>query len=74
MIFRTESTFQQLAGLYAVARACHAGALPDFRRGDLAWTTGDARLRKKLILTALLVAAAVVLLFVSKGSAVPCGP
>ena len=66
-IFRTEGAFQQLAGLYAVARACHDGALPDFRRGDLTWTTGDARLRKKLILTALLVVAAVVLLFVSKG-------
>jgi general secretion pathway protein L len=67
IIFRTEGTFQQLAGLYAVARASHAGALPDFRRGDLAWTTGDARLRRKLILTAILAAAAVVLLFVSKG-------
>lgn len=66
-IFRTEGAFQQLAGLYAVARACHDGALPDFRRGDLAWTTGDARLRKKLILTAILAVAAVVLLFVSKG-------
>jgi general secretion pathway protein L len=66
-VFRNEGTFQQLAGLYAVVRACHAGALADFRRGDLAWTTGDARLRRKLILTALLAAAAVVLLFVSKG-------
>lgn len=66
-IFRTGSAFQHLSGMYAVARACHAGALPDFRRGDLAWTTGDARLRKKLVLTASLVAAAVVLLFVSKG-------
>jgi general secretion pathway protein L len=66
-IFRTEGTFQQLAGLYAVARACHAGTLPNFRRGDLAWTTGDARLRRKLVLTATLAAAAVVLLFVSKG-------
>jgi general secretion pathway protein L len=67
VIFRTESTFQHLAGLYAVARACHAGALPDFRRGNLAWTTGDARLRKKLILTGLLTAVMIVLLFVSKG-------
>jgi len=66
-VFRTEETFQQLAGLYAVACACHAGALPDFRRGNLAWTTGDARLRRKLILTAILAAVAVVLLFVSKG-------
>ena len=67
MLFRTESTFQQLAGLYAVARASHDGVLPDFRRGDLAWTTGDARLRKKLILTGILTAVVIVLLFVSKG-------
>lgn len=66
-IFRTEGTFQQLAGLYAVARACQAGELPDFRRGDLAWTSGDTLLRRKLILTAALVVAAVVLLFVFKG-------
>jgi general secretion pathway protein L len=67
IIFKTEGAFQQLAGLYAVARACHDGVLPDFRRGDLAWTTDYARLRKKLVLTAVLTAAAVVLLFVSKG-------
>jgi general secretion pathway protein L len=67
ILFKNERAFQQLAGLYAVARACHAGTLPDFRRGDLAWTTGDARLRRKLILTAALAAVAVVLLFVSKG-------
>ena len=67
MIFRTERAFQQLAGLYAVARAFHTGSLPDFRRGDLAWTTGDALLRKKLILTTILAAVVVVLLFVSKG-------
>jgi general secretion pathway protein L len=67
MIFRNERTFQQVSGLYAVARACHAGVLPDFRRGDLAWTAGDARLRKKMMLTAALMTAAVVLLFVSKG-------
>lgn len=66
IIFRTEKTYMQLAGLYAVARASHAGVLPDFRRGDLAWTSGDARLRKKLIMTAALLATAVVLLFVSK--------
>ena len=65
--FKTEGAFQQLAGLYAVARACHDGALPDFRRGDLAWTTGDSRLRKKMILTAILLVMAIILLFVSKG-------
>jgi general secretion pathway protein L len=67
VIFRTEGAFQQLAGLYAVARACQDGVLPDFRRGDLAWTTGDARLRKKLIVTVILSVAIIVLLFVSKG-------
>jgi general secretion pathway protein L len=67
VIFRTVGAFQQLAGLYAVARACQDGVLPDFRRGDLAWTTGDARLRKKLILTVILSVAIIVLLFVSKG-------
>ena len=67
LMFRNEDTFQQLAGLHAVARACHAGSLPDFRRGDLAWSTGDARLRKKLIVTAILATLVVLLLFVSKG-------
>jgi general secretion pathway protein L len=66
-MFRTEGAFQQLAGLYAVAAACHAGDLPDFRRGDLAWTAGNEKLRKQLILTGILAVAVVVLLFVSKG-------
>lgn len=66
-VFRTEAAFRQSAVLYAVARACHAGDLPDFRRGDLAWTAGDAKLRKKLLLTGILVVAVVVLLFVYKG-------
>lgn len=67
LVFKNDDTFQQLAGLYAVARASHAGALPDFRRGDLAWTAGDVKLRKKLALTAILATVAVLLLFVSKG-------
>lgn len=66
-LFKTDEAFQQLAGLLAVARACHAGALPDFRRGELAWTAGDASLRRKMIMTAALAAVAVMLLFVSKG-------
>jgi general secretion pathway protein L len=66
-LFRNDETFHHLAGLYAVARACHAGALPDFRRGDLAWTAGDLKIRKKLILTASLAALTVLLLFVHKG-------
>ncbi|GFE59528.1 type II secretion system protein GspL [Geobacter sp. AOG2] len=66
-LFKTDESFQQLAGLLAVARACHAGALPDFRRSELAWTAGDALVRKKMIVTAALAAVAVILLFVSKG-------
>jgi general secretion pathway protein L len=67
LLFRNAQTFHQLAGSYAVTQAIRAGVLPDFRRGDLAWTAGDALLRKKLRLTALLAIVAVVLLFVSKG-------
>ncbi len=66
-LFKNAETFQQLAGLYAVARAGFAGTLPDFRRGELAWTAGDVKLRKKLILTGILVVAIVMLLFISKG-------
>ena len=66
-LFKNDETFQQLAGLYAVARACHAGTLPDFRRGELVWTAGDAKLRKKLLLTGILLAAVMILLFISKG-------
>jgi general secretion pathway protein L len=66
-LFKNEEAFHELAGLYAVARACHAGRLPDFRRGELAWTAGNALLRKKLILAALLASAVILLLFVQKG-------
>jgi general secretion pathway protein L len=66
-LFKNEETFQQLGGLYAVARAHYAGTLPDFRQGELAWTAGDARQRKKLILTGILAASVVLLLFVNKG-------
>lgn len=54
-LFRNRETFIQTAGLYAVAVACQNHTLPDFRQGELAWTAGDARLRKKLLVTALLV-------------------
>ena len=66
-LFKNEETFQQLAGLYAVARASFDGTLPDFRQRELAWTAGDAKLRKKLILTGILAAVIIVLLFVNKG-------
>ena len=67
VLFRTNENFHRLGGLYAVVRACHAGRLPDFRRGDLAWTAGDAAVRKRLRLTAVLAFAAVILLFVRQG-------
>jgi len=66
-LFKTDEAFQQLAGLLAVARACQAGAMPDFRRSDLAWTTGDAALLRKMTMTAVLAAVMVILLFASKG-------
>jgi len=66
-LFTTDEAFQQLAGVLAVARACHAGALPDFRRADLAWTADNAALLKGLRKTAILAALLVLLLFVSKG-------
>jgi general secretion pathway protein L len=39
--------------------------LPDFRRGELAWTAGDAKLRKKLLLSAVLAGVLVIGLFAS---------
>jgi len=65
-LFKNDETFHQLAGLYAVAQASHAGTLPDFRQGELAWTAGDARLRRKLLLTGILAAVVVMLLFTGK--------
>ena len=65
-LFKNDGAFNQLAGLYAVARSCYAGTLPDFRQGELAWTAGDAKLRKKLILTGILAAAIIILLFTNK--------
>lgn len=66
-LFKNDETFHQLAGLYAVAQASYAGTLPDFRQGELAWTAGDVKLRKKLLLSGILAAVAVLLLFIGKG-------
>jgi len=65
-LFKNDETFHQLAGLYAVAQASYAGTLPDFRQGELAWTAGDAKLRRKLLLTGILAAVVVLLLFTGK--------
>jgi general secretion pathway protein L len=54
---------RDLAGAYALARACSSEEPVDFRRGELAYTAGRAKARKKLRLTIALAAAAVVLLF-----------
>ncbi len=65
-LFKNEATFQQLAGLYAVAKACHAGSLPDFRRGELEWTAGGAKTRRKLMVTGVLAVLVISILFVGK--------
>ena len=53
---------RDLASTYAVAAACGSGAAVDFRSGDLAYTAGDASLRRKLRLTMILAAILVVAL------------
>lgn len=58
---------QGMAALCAVALACQAGDLPDFRRGGLRWTAGSAKARKRLMVTAGLFITAIVLLFVYQG-------
>ena len=66
-LFKNEETFQQLAGLYAVARASFAGRLPDFRQGELAWTAGDAKVHRKLMLTGILATLVTLLLLGQEG-------
>ena len=56
-----------LAGSYALARVCGKEELVNFRRGELAYTAGLAKIRKKFRLTAYLAAAVVVLLFAEVG-------
>lgn len=67
LLFKNQQAFNRLAGLYAVAKAAAAGDLADMRRGELAWKSGEEKLRRKLMVTALLVLVAAVLLLVSKG-------
>jgi general secretion pathway protein L len=66
-LFKNIETFHQLAGLYAVARASFTGVLPDFRQGELSWTAGNAKQRKKLLVTGILAVAMILLLFIHKG-------
>ena len=53
-----------LAGAFALAKACRSAEPVDFRRGDLVYTAGFAKTRKKLRLTMYLAAAVVFLLCV----------
>jgi general secretion pathway protein L len=66
-LFKNAESFQNLAGLYAVARAAHAGTLPDFRRGAPALAADSAKLSKKLLLTGILTVIIMLLLLVNKG-------
>ncbi len=58
---------RDLAGAFALARTCMTQEPVDFRRGDLAYTAGLAKVRKKLRLTMFLAAAVVLLLFSEAG-------
>ena len=56
-----------LAGAFALAKACRSADPVDFRRGDLVYTAGFAKARKKLRLTICLAAAVVFLLCAEGG-------
>ena len=56
-----------LAGAYAVAAAVADGTALNLRRGALAYTAGNQKLYKKLRISMLLAAAAVLLLFAESG-------
>jgi len=56
-----------LAGAYAVAKACTSGDCVNFRSGALAYTAGQAKSRRRLRLTLLLTVSLVILLFVEVG-------
>lgn len=58
---------RDLAGAFAVARACALEEPVNFRSGDLAYTAGRAKTLKKLRFTMMLAAACVILLFAETG-------
>ena len=58
---------RDLAGAYAVARSVGAGELVNLRSGELAYTAGRDRARKKLRLSLILAAAIVILLSAEVG-------
>jgi general secretion pathway protein L len=55
------------AGAWSLAQENIAGDTVNFRHGELAYTAGFERIKKKLLLTAILAAAFVLLLFVETG-------
>jgi general secretion pathway protein L len=61
------SSALDLAGAYALARACRTKDPINFRRGALAYTAGFAKTRKKLRLTLYLAATLTLLLFAEVG-------
>lgn len=67
VVYRNDETFQLLAPLQAAAQACMGGTLPDFRRGELAWTADRENLKKRFYLTGALAAVVLLLLFTMKG-------
>ncbi|HLO27360.1 MAG TPA: type II secretion system protein GspL [Geobacteraceae bacterium] len=67
--FPSDSTAAtDLAGAFALARACSSDEPVDFRRGDLAYTAGLVQTRRKLRLPLCLAAAFAVLLFAEAGT------
>jgi|GEM_PF-391308 len=58
---------RDLAGAYAVARAIATGDPVNFRSGELAYTAGQAKTRKKLRLSMILAVSFVILLFAEVG-------
>jgi general secretion pathway protein L len=56
-----------IAGAYAAAKGCASGTIVNFRSGALSFTAGQAKNLRRLRLTAILAAAAVLLLFVEVG-------
>jgi general secretion pathway protein L len=58
---------RDMAGAYAVASACAAGTIVNFRSGSLAYTAGQEKNLRRLRLTAILAASLVLLLFAEVG-------
>jgi general secretion pathway protein L len=55
------------AGAWAVVRAARKGELVNFRHGDLAWVSGSRTVRKKILVSAILAAVALLIIFADLG-------